>query len=78
MSTQSEIIRKLRKNTLLEDLIENVKFCACIHQIGCLYAIQAGYNPDIATDVNIADHMVGMSYNTRHCWLCQYCDAYFC
>ena len=65
MSDQSEIIRKLRKNTLIEYLIQNVKCCAHIHQIGCLYAIQARYNPDIAMDVNIADHMVEMSSNTR-------------
>ena len=58
MPAHSEIIRKLRKNTKLEDLIQNVIFCACIHQIGCLYAIRAGYNADIAMDVNVADHMV--------------------
>ena len=76
MSAQSEIIKKSKKNNLLEDLIQNVKFCACIHQIGCLCAIQSGYNPDIAMDANVADHMVGMSSNTRRCWLCQYCGAY--
>ena len=69
MSAQSEIIKKLRKNTLLEDLIQNIHFCACIHQIGCLHAIQAGYNPDIAMDANVADHMAGMSSNTRLHWL---------
>ena len=76
MSAQSEIIKKLRKNTLLEDLIQNVKFCACIHQIGCLRAIQAGYNPEISIDANVADHMVGISSNTRRCWIRQNCGAY--
>ena len=65
MSAHSNIVKKLRKNTLLEDLIQNIKFCARVHQIGCLRAIQAGYNPDKAMDANVADHMVGMSSNTR-------------
>ena len=46
-----------------------------MHQIGCLHAIQAGYIPDIAMDANVADHMVGMSSNTRRCWLHQYCGT---
>ena len=76
MSAHREIVKKLRKSTLLEDLIQNIKFCACIHQIGCLRVIQARYNPDKSMDANVADLMVGMSSNTRRRWLCQYCGAY--
>ena len=76
MSAHCDIVNKLRKNTLVEDLIQNVKFCARILQISCLRVIQARYNPNKAMDANVADHMVGMSSNTRHCWLCQYCGAY--
>ena len=71
MSAKSEIIKKFRKNTLLGDLINNVKFCNRIHQISRLHAIQAGYNSGIAMDTNIADHMAEMSSNTRRRWLCQ-------
>ena len=71
MSAHRKTIGKLITNTKLEDLIQNVKFCAHIHQIGHFNAIQARYNPDIAMDVKVADHMVELSSNTRCRCLCQ-------
>ena len=62
----------------MEDITQNVKFFAHIHQIGCLQCMVAGFNPDKPMNPTVGDKIVNMSSNTKYCWLCQFCGAYCC